>query len=67
MMMFGSSRRRKDEPDGIDWEKYRDMLEYEQTQNAKSRWHILFFLLLILLAAGAMLFIVFFTALNALI
>lgn len=38
MMMFNSSRRRKDEPDGIDWEKYHDMLEYGQNETrAKQR------------------------------
>lgn len=37
MMMFDSSRRR-DEPDGIEWEKYRDMLEYGQDEmSAKQR------------------------------
>ena len=30
MIMFGSSRRRKDDPDNINWEEYRDMLEYSQ-------------------------------------
>lgn len=38
MMMFNSSRRRKDEPDGIEWEKYRDMLEYGHDEiSAKQR------------------------------
>lgn len=38
MMMFNSSRRRKDEPDGIEWEKYRDMLEYGKNEtSAKQR------------------------------
>lgn len=38
MMMFNSSRRRKDEPDGIEWEKYCDMFKYGQNEtNVKQR------------------------------
>lgn len=65
MIMFGSSRRRKDEPDNINWEKYRDVLEYNpEKKRTVNRLRILGLMLLVLLLSGACLLIMF---LNALI
>ncbi len=65
MIMFGSSRRRKDEPDNVDWEKYRDMLEYSQEKNTtRNHLKILVLLLFVLLLSGICLIVMF---LNALI
>lgn len=38
MMMFGSSRRRKDEPDNIDWNKYDAMLSYGAEHSTPPRF-----------------------------
>lgn len=65
MIMFDSSRRRKDEPDNVDWEKYRDMLEYSQEKNTtRNHLKILVLLLFVLLLSGICLIVMF---LNALI
>lgn len=65
MIMFGSSRRRKDEPDTINWEKYRHMFEYgQEKKRTVNRLKIIGLLLFVLLLSGTCLLLMF---LNALI
>lgn len=65
MMMFGSSRRRKDEPDAVNWEKYRRMLEYGQEKKRAINWLKIFGLLLFALFLSGVCLL--FMLLNALI